>query len=124
VWATEPAAANSAVSAPTQAITVESSGAAAASIGFMRVIRNTPAVTIVAAWIRADTGVGPSIASGSHRYSGSWADSATAPLNRNRAISVAYFSGSSPDVAAPLSASYTTEPTGAKPTSIASMKPH
>ena len=26
--------------------------------------RNTPAVTIVAAWIKADTGVGPSIASG------------------------------------------------------------
>ena len=26
----------------------------------------TPAVTRVAAWIKADTGVGPSIASGSH----------------------------------------------------------
>jgi hypothetical protein len=26
----------------------------------------TPAVTIVAAWISAETGVGPSIASGSH----------------------------------------------------------
>ena len=31
----------------------------------MRVIRNTPPVTIVAAWMRADTGVGPSMASGS-----------------------------------------------------------
>lgn len=29
-----------------------------------RAIRYTPAVTIVAAWIRAETGVGPSIASG------------------------------------------------------------
>ena len=29
-----------------------------------------PAVTIVAAWISADTGVGPSIASGSQTYSG------------------------------------------------------
>ena len=28
---------------------------------------------MVAAWMSADTGVGPSIASGSHRYSGSWA---------------------------------------------------
>ena len=31
----------------------------------MRVIRKTPDVTIVAAWMSADTGVGPSIASGS-----------------------------------------------------------
>jgi len=29
------------------------------------IIKNTPAVTIVAACIKADTGVGPSIASGS-----------------------------------------------------------
>jgi hypothetical protein len=28
-------------------------------------MRNTPAVTIVAAWMRADTGVGPAMASGS-----------------------------------------------------------
>ena len=32
-----------------------------------------PAVTIVAAWIRAETGVGPSIASGSQTCSGNWA---------------------------------------------------
>ncbi len=31
----------------------------------LRPIRYTPAVTIVAAWMSADTGVGPSIASGS-----------------------------------------------------------
>ena len=31
----------------------------------MRAIRNTPAVTIVAAWISAEIGVGPAIASGS-----------------------------------------------------------
>jgi hypothetical protein len=30
----------------------------------------TPAVTIVAAWISAETGVGPSIASGSQTYRG------------------------------------------------------
>ena len=34
---------------------------------------------MVAAWMRALTGVGPSIASGSHVWSGSWADFATAP---------------------------------------------
>ena len=32
--------------------------------GLMRATRNTPAVTMVAAWISALTGVGPSIASG------------------------------------------------------------
>ena len=32
--------------------------------GELRINRYTPAVTIVAAWIRADTGVGPSIAIG------------------------------------------------------------
>jgi hypothetical protein len=44
---------------------------AACNTGLMRVIRNTPEVTIVAAWISADTGVGPSMASGNHKYSGS-----------------------------------------------------
>ena len=29
---------------------------------------------MVAAWISADTGVGPAMASGSHTKSGSWAD--------------------------------------------------
>src|SRR5919204_119670 len=41
-----------------------------------------PAVTIVAAWMSALTGVGPSIASGSHVWSGSCADFATAPPSR------------------------------------------
>ena len=40
----------------------------------MRAIRYTPAVTMVAAWMSAETGVGPSIASGSHVCSGSCAD--------------------------------------------------
>lgn len=34
--------------------------------GLNFITKNTPAVTIVAAWIKALTGVGPSIASGSH----------------------------------------------------------
>ena len=34
---------------------------------------------MVAAWISAETGVGPSIASGSHVCSGIWADFANAP---------------------------------------------
>jgi len=39
----------------------------------------TPAATIVAAWMSALTGVGPSIASGSHTCSGAWADFPIAP---------------------------------------------
>ena len=46
-------------------------------------------MTIVAAWISALTGVGPSIASGSHVWSGSWADFATAPPRRPSAIRIA-----------------------------------
>ena len=42
---------------------------------------NTPAVTMVAAWIRAETGVGPSMASGSQVCRPSWADLPMAPMN-------------------------------------------
>ena len=38
-------------------------------------------MTIVAAWISADTGVGPAIASGSHTCSGICADLPEAPMN-------------------------------------------
>ena len=47
----------------------------------MRAVRYTPAVTIVAAWISADTGVGPAMASGSHTCSGICADLPVAPTN-------------------------------------------
>ena len=36
---------------------------------------------MVAAWMSAETGVGPAMASGSQRYSGIWADLPTAPMN-------------------------------------------
>ncbi len=49
---------------------------------------NTPAVTIVAAWINAEIGVGPSIASGSQTCSGTCADLPTAPVNSSRHIRV------------------------------------
>src|SRR3982751_1255022 len=54
-----------------------------------RAIRYTPAVTIVAAWISALTGVGPSIASGSQVWSGNCADFASAPPSRPSATSAA-----------------------------------
>ncbi|MNN54661.1 hypothetical protein D3C81_1694870 [compost metagenome] len=44
----------------------------------------TPAVTMVAAWIRADTGVGPSMASGSQVCRKNWADLPMAPMNSSR----------------------------------------
>ena len=57
----------------------------------MRQTRNTPAVTIVAAWIRADTGVGPSIASGNHVCKSNCADFPIAPMNNKNAIKLAAF---------------------------------
>ena len=41
---------------------------------------------MVAAWISAETGVGPSIASGSQVWSGTWADFANAPTQISRQI--------------------------------------
>ncbi len=58
-------AAKIAVTAPITPTTC-SDGPAATNSGVDRATRYTPAVTIVAAWMSADTGVGPSIASGSH----------------------------------------------------------
>ena len=48
-----------------------------------------PAVTIVAACISADTGVGPAMASGSQMCSGNWADLPIAPKKRSRATASA-----------------------------------
>ncbi len=51
--------------------------------------RNTPAVTMVAAWMRAETGVGPSIASGNQKCSGNSALFPTTPRTSSDAIAVA-----------------------------------
>src|SRR4029077_2540916 len=48
-----------------------------------------PAVTIVAAWINADTGVGPAIASGNHVYNGICALLPVAPIKSKRVMIVA-----------------------------------
>ena len=56
----------------------------ASQSGAQRAIRYTPAVTIVAAWISAETGVGPSIASGSQVCSGTCADFAAQPMKSPR----------------------------------------
>ena len=49
---------------------------------------NMPAVTMVAAWIRAEIGVGPSIESGSQTCSGICADLPMAPMNRQMHVNV------------------------------------
>ena len=53
-----------------------------------RTMRYTPAVTIVAAWIRADTGVGPAIASPSHACNGNCADFPAAAISNMIPIAV------------------------------------
>src|SRR3954470_21475008 len=73
-------AATSSVRQPMIDPTSPAAGACSNS-GCMRAIRYTPAVTIVAAWISAETGVGPSIASGSQVCSGTCADLANAPIS-------------------------------------------
>ena len=56
--------------------------------GLMRATMKMPAVTIVAAWISAEIGVGPSIESGSHTCSGTWADLPIAPTKSSRQVKV------------------------------------
>lgn len=80
-------AAKNAVNAPTHVITISVVGAYSSN-GDDRNNRYTPAVTRVAAWIRAETGVGPSIASGSHVCSPNWADLPIAANSNNRPIIV------------------------------------
>ena len=66
----------SAIVAAPNAVTVPSTSATIWAVGedtnsgHILATRNTPAATIVAAWIRAETGVGPSMASGSQMWSG------------------------------------------------------
>ena len=58
-------------------------GAYSIHMGNMRAIWNTPATTIVAAWMRADTGVGPSMASGNQMWRGNMALLPAPPININ-----------------------------------------
>src|SRR5690606_3548774 len=72
-----------AVAAPTTVTTVNATSLVS-NIGDRRQTMNTPAVTIVAAWMSADTGVGPSIASGNHVCSPNCADLPIAPINSSK----------------------------------------
>src|SRR5689334_15739845 len=87
VWAVPMIAAKRAVAPPTSATTAIAAGERRKNT-LARATTYTPAVTIVAAWIRAETGVGPAIASGSQTYRGSWALLPAAPTKRQSAIAV------------------------------------
>ena len=56
--------------------------------GDIRATIKIPAVTIVAAWIKAEIGVGPSIESGNHTCKGNCADLPIAPTNKNKQIAL------------------------------------
>src|ERR1700689_1098903 len=56
--------------------------------GDMRATMKMPAVTMVAAWISAEIGVGPSMESGSHTCRGTCADLPMAPTNRQMQVKV------------------------------------
>lgn len=60
------------------------------SRGCMRMSRKIPATTIVLEWSRADTGVGPSMAAGSHGWSPNCADLPVAARIRPRWGRVGY----------------------------------
>ncbi len=51
---------------------------------------------MVAAWMSADTGVGPAMASGSQTNSGIWADLPMAPMSSITAMKVAVVCGQAP----------------------------
>ena len=57
-------------------------------IGDIRETINKPAVTMVAAWINAEIGVGPSIESGSQTCNGNCADLPIAPTNSSKQVTV------------------------------------
>src|SRR3954462_7404416 len=77
---------NSAVMAPIT-ITNDSAVSDSSYNGDMRATMKIPAVTMVAAWIIAEIGVGPSMESGSQTCSGTCADLPMAPTNSKMQMS-------------------------------------
>ncbi len=74
-------------------ITKERAASESSKSGDMRATMKMPAVTMVAAWISAEIGVGPSIESGSHTCSGNCALLPIAPMNRHTQMIVSRFHG-------------------------------
>src|SRR5471032_1330947 len=87
VWMTPRKPMNSAVIEPMIRIN-DNAVSDSSNSGDMRVTMKMPAVTMVAAWISAEIGVGPSIESGSQTCSGNCADLPIAPMNRQMQVAV------------------------------------
>src|SRR5713226_8385563 len=68
--------------------TTDSAVSDSSNSGDMRATMKMPAVTMVAAWINAEMGVGPSMESGSHTCKGTCADLPMAPMNRQMQVNV------------------------------------
>src|ERR1700678_159975 len=68
--------------------TTDSAVSDSSNSGDMRATMKIPAVTMVAAWISAEIGVGPSMESGSHTCNGICADLPMAPTNRQMQVKV------------------------------------
>src|SRR5688572_17618676 len=73
--------------------------------GDIRATMKIPAVTIVAAWMRAEIGVGPSIESGSQTCNGNCADLPIAPTKRRMQITVINDQGTPGTISMVLAAS-------------------
>ena len=86
-WATAVEAANKAVTPP-RSRTIDWALGELENSSLVRTKINTPATTIVDLWRRADTGVGPSIAAGSHGWSPNWADFPAAARTNPNSINV------------------------------------
>src|SRR6185312_561955 len=86
-WNRAMVSAKRAVTPPMTATTFSAVGETSNN-GLARATRYTPAVTMVAAWISALTGVGPSIASGSDIYRCNCADFAVHARNSSRQMMV------------------------------------
>src|SRR5207245_9850595 len=87
-WTMPRNAMNNAVVAPIT-VTNDSAVSDSSNSGLIRATMKMPAVTIVAAWISAEIGVGPSIESGSQTCSGTCARLPIAPMDRQMQITVA-----------------------------------
>ena len=79
-WVSAQIAVNSVVREPRHSIIV-SINLLSEVRGKNRINRKIPATTIVLEWRRAETGVGPSIADGSHGCNPNWADLPVAAIN-------------------------------------------
>src|SRR5207245_308881 len=84
-WTMPRNAMNNAVVAPIT-VTNDSAVSDSSKSGLIRATMKMPAVTIVAAWISAEIGVGPSIESGSQTCSGTCALFPIAPIKRQMQI--------------------------------------